>query len=102
MIWLPKHFVALSLSGLTLEDIMFPSPARVSASVVAAFPGSLVSSVVRSSRRSASGSVVSLTFSSFGVASAVARFWSPRLPAASAPRLRRVGAAWLVSVPVAA
>ena len=79
---------------------MFPSSSAVLCSARAAFPAALVSAFVRSSRRCPSGLVCSLSFSSFGAASCVARFWSARLPAASAPRARRVGEVYSVSVPV--
>ena len=79
---------------------MFPSAGLVSRSAGSAFPASFRSALPRSSRRSRSGAVVALSFSSFGAAASVACFWSARLPAGSAPRVRRVGSLWSVSVPV--
>jgi hypothetical protein len=48
----------------------------------AAFPSTLRSAFVRSSRRSPSGAVVSLSFASFEVAGSVARFWSAQVDSA--------------------
>lgn len=61
--------------------------------------GSLAGFVVRPSRRSPSGVVVVVVFGAHARAVAFARRWSARLGVALA--LRRSGAAWAVSLPVA-
>ena len=57
----------------------------------------------RSSNRSTTGFVLAVWFPSPGGlegSRGLASFWAARLPAAAAPRVRRSGSGWAVSVPV--